>query len=478
MKVLLVIAEGQLYLVAVLAIFLAELWLLVWGLWTRRPLVGLLAVFAMVPLLRTTIAAIRACFFRVEPPEGLTLDRDAGRALFDVVDDVVRAIGAPAVNTIIVTGEFQASAVVYRPAWRPWRRRVLVLGFPVMATLSTDELRAVIAHELAHFSSAHDAFAAWVYRTRRSWLGVHASLDRRRATPLYVFWITRWYVPRLHVASAAVARRHEFMADTAAAAVAGSRTVADALVAFEAGARFADEIHWPALENVNDASPEIPRPYSAMLTWQPRTPSPDVLADLVAGKSGEWDSHPSLGERLASLGEPHRVPPPVAAPAGEQILGAVFSTLADRLDRQWAATTGESWAQARAVERERHAALERMAAIESPTIQQLCEHADLLDSLERGDEALPIYERAAALGHAGASLAAGRIRLERGDEAGIPLVEAAMQRDASLIPDGCGVLARYYRDVNQELAARECEHRATKYTTERRLAEGLNSRPA
>ena len=53
-----------------------------------------------------------------------------------------------------------------------------------------------------------------------------------------------------------------------------------------------------------------------------------------------------------------------------------------------------------------------------------------------------------------------------------------MQRDASLIPDGCEVLARYYRNANQELAARECEHRATKYTTERRLAEGLNSRPA
>ena len=56
-KLLLVILEGQLYLAGVLAVFVAELKLLAWGLWSRRPVIGLIAVFATVPLLRSTMIA-------------------------------------------------------------------------------------------------------------------------------------------------------------------------------------------------------------------------------------------------------------------------------------------------------------------------------------------------------------------------------------------------------------------------------------
>ena len=42
-KLLLVIIEGQLYLVAILAIFVAEFAVLAWGLWSRRPIISLIA---------------------------------------------------------------------------------------------------------------------------------------------------------------------------------------------------------------------------------------------------------------------------------------------------------------------------------------------------------------------------------------------------------------------------------------------------
>ena len=138
-----------------------------------------------------------------------------------------------------------------------------MVGLPVLTTLSTAELRAVIAHELAHFSTAYDAFAAWVYRTRCGWFALRASLDHRLATPVYVYWLLRWYVPRLNAASAEVARRHEFTADRVAATVGGSRAAADALVVFESGARFADQTHWPALETSHETTAEPPRPVLA-----------------------------------------------------------------------------------------------------------------------------------------------------------------------------------------------------------------------
>jgi Zn-dependent protease with chaperone function len=465
MRLLLVIIEGQLYLVGIVGIFVAELAFLVWGLASLRPIVGLIAVFVILPLTRTTVNAIRACFFKIPAAEGWQLGRSEGRALYELVEQIRLAIDAPPIDRITITGGFQASAAADTPAWRVRQRRTLVLGLPVLATLSLPELRAVIAHELAHFSHARDSFAAWVYRTRASWLALRKALDRRLATPIYVYWLLAWYVPRLNAASAEVSRRHELVADRVAAEVAGNRAAADALVVFESGERFADDTHWPAIQISYETAAEPPRPYSQMLTWNARQTSDELLQSLVEHDTEPDDTHPSLRERLARFGEAVRIPPPIVSSAGRELLGPELETLACRLDQEWMTQHGDSWRQHRAEYLERTTRLERLAALETPTSDELFERAELVETLFGADQALPIYQSAAAQGHAAASLAAGRELLDRMDAAGIALVEASMDRDERLVPEACRVLAAYYMETNQELAARKCEWRASRHTS-------------
>lgn len=477
MKLLLIILEGQLYLVGIVGIFAAELAFLLWGLWSRRPLVGLVAIFVTLPLIRTTVSAIRTCFIRIRSPEGLSLGQSEAVALHELVEEIRSAIGAPPVDGIMVTGEFSAKAAIYTPAWRLRRRRTLVLGFPVLATLSLPELRAVIAHELAHFSGAYDRFGAWVYRTRASWLALRTTLDRRLATPVYIYWLLGWYVPRLNAAAAPVSRRHELAADRVAAKVAGSRAAADALVVFESGARFAEDTHWPDIEISHETAAEPPRPYALMLAWNARQTSTDLLESLVAHDTEPGDMHPSLRERLDRFGEPARIPPPVATSAGRELLGPELETLARRLDDKWIARHGESWRQQRAEYVERTTILDRLTALEAPTADELFQRGELVEALHGSDDALPIYQSAAEQGHAAASLAAGRVLLGRTDADGIALVEASIDRDPRLLPEACRTLAAYYREINQELAARKCEWRATRYTTGAHLA-GQSTSPS
>jgi Zn-dependent protease with chaperone function len=473
MGLLLIILEGQLYLAGIVAIFVAELAFLLWGLWSRRPIVGLLAVFVTVPLIRTTVSAMRACFSRIPVPEGTPLGRREGGALYELVDQIGRAIHAPSIDRITITGGFHASAAADTPAWQFRRRRTLVLGFPVLATVSLQELRAVIAHELAHFSDARDGFAAWVYRTRASWLALRRALDRRLATPIYVYWLLAWYVSRLDTASAQVSRRHELVADAVAAQVAGSRAAADALVVFETGERFADDTHWPAIDASYETAGEPPSPYSQMLAWNARRTSPELLTSLLDHETEPGDTHPSLRERLARFDEPIRIPPSIASSAGRELLGPELEKLARLLDEEWLAYHGESWRRNRAQHVERTARLDRLAAIETPTPDELFERAELVEMLHGPVHALPIYQSAAERGHALASLAAGRLLLERLDAAGIPLAEASMVRDERLIPDACKVLAAYYKETNQELAARKCEWRASQHATRAHLTQGM-----
>jgi Zn-dependent protease with chaperone function len=474
MRLLLVIIEGQLYLAGIVGIFVAELAFLVWGLLSRRPIIGLLAVFVILPLIRTTVSAMRACFVRIRAPEGLRLERSEAIALYDLVEEIRRAIDAPPVDGITLTGGFHASAAVEAVSWWLRRRRTLVIGFPLLTTLSLPELRAVIAHELAHFSSAHDRFGAWVYRTRASWLTLRTTLDRRLATPVYVYWLLSWYEPRLIAASAPVSRRHELVADRIAATVAGGRVAADALVVVESGARFADETHWPAIEISHESAAAPPCPYSQMLTWNARETSTDLLDSLVGQEGEPDDTHPSPRERLAQFGEPVRIPPPIARSAGSELLGPELETLARRLDEEWLARQGDAWRQHRAEYLEQITTLDRLAAIEAPTADERFERARLVETLHGPDRALPIYQSAAAQGHAAASLAAGRVLLERMDAAGIALIEAAMDRDERLVPEACRILSVYYTETNQELAARKCEWRAGRYTTRAQLAQQSN----
>ena len=107
-----------------------------------------------------------------------------------------------------------------RPRLGPlgWPRRYLILGLPLMATLSPPEFRAVLAHEFAHLRGGHARFGNWIYRLRQTWGQLLAQLEvspRPGVGLLRAF--ASWFAPRFNAATYALARRHEFAADRWAA---------------------------------------------------------------------------------------------------------------------------------------------------------------------------------------------------------------------------------------------------------------------
>jgi hypothetical protein len=105
------------------------------------------------------------------------------------------------------------------------------IGLPLLAVLNVCELRAVLAHEFAHFYSGDTSLSPWVYRTQTSIVRVFQNLGEldafaqvnaiRMLMELVVFIVKQYFILFLRVINF-ISRKQEFRSDEVACLIAGS----------------------------------------------------------------------------------------------------------------------------------------------------------------------------------------------------------------------------------------------------------------
>ncbi len=121
-------------------------------------------------------------------------------------------------------------------------RRVMALGYPMLALLTVSELRAVIAHEFAHYYGGDTALGPWTSKTREA---IILSLQRLSSDSGILHTLSEWAVIailRLLVfgtlalywklflrLTLAVSRQAEYRADELASAIAGAEPLLESL---------------------------------------------------------------------------------------------------------------------------------------------------------------------------------------------------------------------------------------------------------
>lgn len=201
------------------------------------------------------------------------------------------------------------------------RSRALLLGLPLLPVLDVGELRAVLAHELAHLARGD---ATWSARL------VHAVevLDQGLHAPSSRAWgpLRWWGLVCFRVASGLlgpIAEGQEARADRCSATVAGGRVAASALVKVALVQPLFREVL--AVLDVED--PASRNLYATFRRFWERLPAPLVEAmrlDLLANaRSSQVSPHPPLSDRVANLlasaqrREPDVVPEPAIRLLGD-----------------------------------------------------------------------------------------------------------------------------------------------------------------
>jgi Zn-dependent protease with chaperone function len=261
---------------------------------------------------------------------GIPLDRDAAPALHAFIADVAAEVQAPVPTALRLTLAPADSIGAAKGGGATLR-----LGLPALAVYDHDELRALVAHELAHHGRRHTAVGVIVGRTFTALERLHDHLrGLERSTR---FWAVpaagvRVVVGRYAAFAAPIAialkRQHEIEADHVASAAVGPAVAVAELERYHAVVAAYDGWHadvlLPALE-----SGHRPPLAAGFATYLER---PEVRRRIEAGVDAErrvltldpGATHPPLGVRLAIA----RSVPDVARPRDRRPAIALL----DRLD--------------------------------------------------------------------------------------------------------------------------------------------------
>jgi len=289
------------YVVALLQVAAAAL--LAYGLSSVLP--GFLALKLTFPLFAASVGAVLVALWKAiratpEPPYGLPLTADQAPELWSTVRQLAAVVDTRVPDEIRLVPEVNAGVSEdARLLGLLGGHRTLYIGLPLLQAMTVDQLRAVLAHELGHYSGRHTRLGAVAYRGRLAIGGAIGRIGPRNP----VGWVFRGYALLYVLVDNAASRRQELEADRASVQVAGRTAAVSALrelpVIRAAWTFFHDRYVGPGWE-AGYVPADLFGGFAELLAARA-----DQLAGLRAAEPDDagsrWNTHPPLSQRISAM---------------------------------------------------------------------------------------------------------------------------------------------------------------------------------
>ena len=486
-RVSLVAALGYAYLFAVVLALLALVAGAIWAMFVAGRIDWMLLKVIWIPLVLAGLV-LRSMWISIPPPDGKEVQREQAPALFELIDEVRRALAGPEVHHVLLSDEFNAGIVqVPKFGMFGWTSNYMVIGLPLLKGMGPDEFRAAIAHEIGHLSGKHGKFSGWIYRIRESWTQILTRVEQERNYASFIFdWFIKWYAPYFDAYSFVLARAQEYEADRYAVEISGKTVTARMLMQLAVKTRALRVDLWDKFYRQASDQPQAPKnPFALMLTEleQPLAPMKfeKWLRQSLRIETGYEDTHPALAERLEGIGFTRDAQTSdliaqamdsknglILQTAAQRYLKEIPTDVTDSYDRLWREQVVEAWKQTHDYlqqARQRLAELDEASKSRPLTIDEQWERAKCTANLTDTATALPIAREIFRQdpNHAGANMAIGATLLEQEDPAGVEYLEKAMQLDASITGDACELLFNFYQAQGRPIEAETYRARAEEF---------------
>jgi Zn-dependent protease with chaperone function len=421
----------------------------------------LLELMAVPYAVLVLIGLVSLFWVKYKPPKGVKLDRAQFPMLFEELDRLCETLNVPKPDHIILTADLNA-AVLEAPKFGlfGWYTNYLLLGLPLMQSVSVGQFRATLAHELGHLSGKHSRFSGWVYRVRRAWFMLARQQGDRASILLYPFF--KWYEPFFRAYSFVLSRSDEYFADRCSAEYAGiQNAVEDLILIYVKGAQAAriwSDIYEQASHQEKPPEKVISTLLEKLRQEPPSEEAQTWLEMALARKTDHEDTHPSLSERLNAYGYHYangkrpRVPTLVEQTAADYFLGNEVDWAATQLDAQWKEENGKLWRMQYNRAQLRSQLLKHLESrLESQplTIEESLKLALLTAEFEGQAAAIPLLQTVVKRSpkHAVANYRLGQFLLEANQPKGLDYLKTAIHQNRSLLVTGFESL---YSELNRQ----------------------------
>ena len=294
-------------------------------------------------VLVTALVSYRITQIKTKTPVGLTLSEDKAPELFKLVQQHQAYFKRPEIQRIVISANYEVD-IVKTPMWAlpVWSTNTMVIGLPVLQSLSKAQFECVVARRIGQFSKRYNPVTNWLYQLRAIWQHYRVIYSQQSGfgfEPLK--WYFAAYAPFYSTVSLYAARLDELNADSYAMELFNHEVVLDMITADALCRWYLQNQFWPAVYKIAAVETKsLPTPHTKMASAVQAMKNGEKLGSLIEKvykeKPHSGDAIPSLQDRIKNIGhdKPH-MENQTAGNAAEFYLGTSVKGVIDVIDKLW-----------------------------------------------------------------------------------------------------------------------------------------------
>ena len=276
-------------------------------------------------------------------PTGLDVTKEKFPHLFKLIDELLVDFGNPKIDKIIIRDKYEIRIVKTPRTGMPFfNTRTLIIGLPVLLTMSPLYFRALLARRIGQLSTQHTPVSTRLYFLNDIWNQFKiSSKHSKNIFSKVLSYFFQLYSPLYQKILMPLLQEEELEADRYGMDLINDRDMVECLVYEEVVTQFLQNKFWPKIYHMAKRT-KIPEfmPYSQMTKVVKAGISDNEISETIQTALKVEVNHPapvpSLAARLNHLGHGKPLPPKrLNKTAAQYYLGNSLEKIIQLFDKRW-----------------------------------------------------------------------------------------------------------------------------------------------
>lgn len=414
----------------------------------------------------------------IPKPAGRPVSLEDTPDLVKLVDELQLEHKTKKIHAIKITNKFEMKLIrTPRNGFPLLFTNTLLIGLPLMQSLSTDQFKAALVNQLSHIRGGYKRPSYWIYFSRQTFSQYKKAYMSSWKLPnslMRAFFI--FYEPVYLYLSQSASRNEQLYADNFTLSTLGRKTLVDMIIVSGISQHYLESNFWPHLHSKAYKHKTPPYLPYASIEHNIQSRLDNELSqswiDQSLAVKQQRTAEPSLRQRLANL-HIRRItlPAPVMSSAAHILLGETLNTIYQQFDKVWLMTHQFDWSkkyQQGLNEQKELEALHQQVLDKSIADQNAWEYILLVKKYIDDQEHVKLFIELLSINTQDARIKfdIGRTLLTHLNPEGITALETAISQDPAYTVHAYQLITKYYVAIDDNKLAQQYRRKSLAYQVE------------